>query len=72
MTAFIPTRVFESCGPCCDVCPHCKRQAVAHRFIESNGYWVTTWRCIEHGDIPSPMRSAVVNRHPYIPDWSAA
>ncbi len=71
MTAFIPTRVFESCGPCYDVCPHCKRQVIPYWNHDGGYVFPGDWQCPEHGSV-TPMKSAVVNRHPYVPDWSAA
>lgn len=52
------------------VCCHCKRPVVAHAFCR-DGHWIRTWHCARHGDVV-PVRSAVVNRAPAEPDWSAA
>lgn len=52
------------------VCCHCKRVVVEHAFCR-DGHWIRTWHCPQHGDVV-PIRSAVVNRAPTEPDWSAA
>ena len=54
-----------------DVCPHCKRQAIPY-WDHGDGYvFPGDWQCPEHGSV-TPMKSAVANTHPYVPDWSAA
>lgn len=53
------------------VCPHCKR-AVIPLFINCDGsVFPGDWQCHEHGSVV-PIKSAVINGRPYIPDWSAA
>lgn len=56
--------------PAREVCPHCKRRVTTHRF-RTGDFINEAHACIEHGNV-IPMRSAVVNEHPYNPDWSAA
>jgi uncharacterized radical SAM superfamily Fe-S cluster-containing enzyme len=52
------------------VCPHCKRAAIPH-FVKCDGHvFPADWQCPEHGAVV-PVTSAVVNRYPYAPDWSA-
>lgn len=71
MTAFIPMSPLPPASiPARDVCPHCKRPLAAHRF-RTGDFVNEAHACIEHGDVV-PMKSAVVNAHPYSPDWSAA
>lgn len=42
-----------------DVCPHCRRETLRHRFITPDGIWLETHHCSEHGDVV-PMRSVIV------------
>lgn len=63
MTAFIKMSITVSDElPQLVVCPHCKREVTAHLFMTEE-FVNSTYVCIEHGDIPVPMRSAVVNRY---------
>lgn len=41
-----------------EVCPHCKRKTVEHRFM-TDGYPVVTHHCPEHREVV-PMRSVIV------------
>lgn len=63
MTAFIKMSITVSDElPQLVVCPYCKRKVTAHLF-KTEEFVNSTYVCIEHGDIPVPMRSAVVNRY---------
>lgn len=44
------------------VCPYCKRKVTSYLF-KTEEFVNSTYVCIEHGDVPVPMRSAVVNRY---------
>jgi hypothetical protein len=41
-----------------DVCPHCRRETLRHRFTTPDGVWLETHHCREHGDV-APMRSVI-------------
>lgn len=43
------------------VCPHCKRKTVEHRFT-TDGHPVITHHCPEHREVV-PMRSVIVRDH---------
>lgn len=46
-----------------DVCPHCGKATVMHCFI-SQGHWLETHHCKDHGDVV-PTRSHTPRRtHP--------
>lgn len=46
-------------APVYDVCPHCKREGITHRF-RTGEFTNRTFHCREHGDVV-PMRSAICN-----------
>jgi hypothetical protein len=53
------------------VCPRCTRPAIPH-FVDCDGHvFPGAWACVEHGPV-TPIHSAVINPHPYVPDWSTA
>lgn len=54
-----------------DVCPHCKRPVIPYCNHCDGHVPPGDWQCPEHGSV-TPMKSAVFNTHPYVPDWSAA
>lgn len=43
------------------VCPHCKRKTVEHRFA-TDGHPIITHHCPEHREVV-PMRSVIVRDH---------
>jgi uncharacterized radical SAM superfamily Fe-S cluster-containing enzyme len=43
------------------VCPHCKRKTVEHRFL-TDGYLIVTYHCPEHREVV-PMRSVIFGDH---------
>lgn len=44
------------------VCPSCKRELTAHRWVTPDGHVLETCHCRDHGDVV-PMRSAVRNEY---------
>jgi len=54
-----PQAVALTPAPVYEVCPHCKREVITHRFM-TGAFTNRTFHCREHGDVV-PMRSAICN-----------